>query len=217
MAPGVEAWYTSPMAPLGPPYWGGSRNVVNSIGPKRLALAHFAWISSRKRPPTHPLSKANPGSDHNMANEGADAIDFATFSGEKLAHAIARKLGIVGYKTGNFDSYTIHVRGATFRVQLLWGVANHWNHVHLGVKLIAGSYQLPPKRPTIKPRRKSYGRHGRVLKRRLRRRGHKGLNITNGYYRPGQNAVKAVRALQKRNGLKADGIVGPKTWKILGE
>ena len=205
------------MAPLGPPHWAGSREVAESVRPKRLALRHGAWISSRKRPPEHPLSQANPSSDHNEANRDAYAIDFATFTGKKLAHAIAHALGIQNYTTGNFNSYTIKVRGGVFRVQILWEVAGHFNHVHLGIKLTGGRYILPPKRPTIRPRRKSYGRHGRFLKRRLRRRGHKGINALNGRYRRGQNAHKAVKLLQQRNGLKPDGIVGPKTWKILGE
>lgn len=205
------------MASHGPPHWAGSREVAESIGPVRLALRHGAFISSRKRPASHPLSQSNPSSDHNEANRASYAIDFATFRGAGLAHAIARKLGIRGYSTGNFNRYRISRRGGVFEVQILWGVKNHFNHVHLGIRLVGGNYQLEPKRPTMRPRRKSYGKHGRFLKRKLRRRGHKGLWVGNGLYRPGSPAVAAVKKFQRRHNLKPDGIVGPKTWAALGD
>lgn len=205
------------MASYGSPHWAGSRQVAYSVGPKRLAVRYGAFISSKKRPKDHPLSISNPASDHNEANTGAYAIDFATFNGSRLAHAIARKLGIQNYSTGNFNAYIIHRRGATFRVQILWGVKNHFNHVHLGVKIIAGDYDLVERPPVIKARRKSYGKWGRLLKRRLRKRGHKGIWIGNGLYRPGSRAEKAVKKLQRNHNLRPDGIVGPKTWNLLGE
>lgn len=206
------------MSASGAPTWAGSRNVAESIGPRRLAARHGAVITSRKRPANHPLSIANPGSDHNEANTTAYAIDFATFTGKALAHAIARRLGIDNYRTGTFESYTIHRGGATFRVQILWDVSGHLNHVHLGIKLVGGNFTPPrPRPPVMRPRSRTYGRWGRLLKRKLRRRGHKGLWVRNGFYRPGSPAVEAVKKFQRRHNLKPDGVVGRKTWNALGE
>lgn len=114
--------------------WGGSRRVINEdVIP--VAKRFGVPITSRKRAANDPLSISNPGSDHNEANKTADAVDLGTFNGRDLAHAIAKALGISGYSTGNFNSYFIQRHGHTYRVQILWAVEGHFDHVHVGIRL----------------------------------------------------------------------------------
>lgn len=118
------------------PHWGGSAAIIDrEVLP--VAKQFGVPLTSRKRPPSHPLSISNPGSDHNEANTLSDAADLGTFSGEKLAHAIARALGIEGYSTGNYNGYTIYRDGHAYRVQILWAVKGHYDHVHVGIKRIS--------------------------------------------------------------------------------
>lgn len=113
--------------------WGGSQ-AAGEAAVVRNASAYGVWISSRKRSRTDPLSISNPSSDHNEANTTAYAWDIATFSGESVARAIARDLGIGNWSPGNYNSYTIQRAWGTFRVQILWAVSGHYNHVHVGIR-----------------------------------------------------------------------------------
>jgi hypothetical protein len=70
-----------------------------------------------------------------VGNTTAYAVDLGTFSGANLAHAIANALGISGYSTGNYNGYYITRCSKRFRVQILWAVSGHYNHVHVGVRL----------------------------------------------------------------------------------
>ena len=160
------------MAASGPPAWGGSRDVAESAA--HLAAKYGAFISSRKRSVSHPLSRSNPSSDHNEANRNAYALDMATRSGAPLAKAIAAHFGIAGYRTGNYLTYTIRRGGAMFRVQILWAVAGHYDHVHLGVRLTGGTYTYRPSDPLkgLSPRGREVARkllyHRRMMAREKR-------------------------------------------------
>jgi hypothetical protein len=115
----------------GPPHWAGAASIVEQeVVP--VFNRHGAPISSRKRFST----LGNPDSDHYVGNTTAYAVDAATFSGADDAHAVAKALGIPDYRTGDYTGYYIHRSGNTFRVQILWGVSGHWNHVHVGVKRV---------------------------------------------------------------------------------
>lgn len=115
--------------------WQGSLAMAErAIGAGRRAGVP---VTSRKRHWSHPLSRSNPDSDHNTANKGSYALDFGTFSGARLAHMIARVFGIKNYNTGNYNFYYVRWMGRTFRIQILWAVAGHYNHVHLGVRRVS--------------------------------------------------------------------------------
>ncbi len=120
-----------PKSGTGP--WGGTRSIaVNEVIP--VARRFGVPVTSRKRSANHPLSIANPSSDHNAANQNAYAVDFGTHSGSDLAHAIAKKLGISGYADGSYTGHYITRSGRQFRVQILWAVPGHFDHVHVGIK-----------------------------------------------------------------------------------
>ena len=112
----------------------GCRSIINNeVVPQ--ARKYGAPITSRKRAANDPLTLANPSSDHNAAIRTADAIDLAAVDGSPLAYAIAHALGITGYSTGNYTGYYIERAGNTYRIQILWAVEGHYDHVHVGVKL----------------------------------------------------------------------------------
>jgi hypothetical protein len=69
----------------------------------------------------------------------------------------------------------------------------------------------PPSGPPIL-RRGQAGPSVRRLQRRLRARGFKSVAVT-GYF--GLATLRAVRRVQSKHRLAADGIVGPKTWHVL--
>ena len=119
----------------GSPHWGGGADILaNEVQP--VAQQYGAPLTSAKRAADHPLTIANPSSDHSALATTAAANDFGTFSGANLAHSIAKKLGISGYSTGNYNGYYIQRAGRTFRVQILWAVSGHYDHVHVGIRLV---------------------------------------------------------------------------------
>ncbi len=124
---GVQFKGTSP----GDPHWSGSRYVIEE---KVIPVAYDLGVpvTSLKRYDT----LGNPSSDHYVGNITAYAADLGTYSGEALANAIAKSLGIEGYSTGNYNSYYVTFGGMTFRVQILWAVSGHYDHVHVGVRRV---------------------------------------------------------------------------------
>jgi len=113
--------------------YGGSRGVTNEV---IRIVGDRAPITSRKRPASHPLSLANPGSDHNAANRTADAVDFGIANAYGLAREIAAKLGAPGQWSGDYDSFIIHRRGKRYRVQIIAGTHGTGPHLHVGVRRV---------------------------------------------------------------------------------
>jgi hypothetical protein len=128
----IKTWIARrPESGTGP--WAGTKSIAtNEVIP--VARRYGVPITSRKRAADHPLSIANWSSDHNAANRDAYAVDFGTYDGSALAYAIAHALGISGYTTGNYAAYLIERAGRTFRIQILWAVDGHYDHVHVGIK-----------------------------------------------------------------------------------
>lgn len=119
----------------GSPHWGGSDDIIRAETDP-VAAAAGVPVTSRKRSASDPLTIANPGSDHSVLATLASAADYGTFNGSSLAYACARALGISGYSTGNYNGYTIYRAGAAFRVQILWAVSGHFDHVHVGIRRV---------------------------------------------------------------------------------
>jgi hypothetical protein len=113
--------------------WGGSKSIVtNEVLP--VARRYGVPVTSRKRAATDPLTIANPSSDHSILSTESYAADLGTYEGSALAYAIAHALGISGYTTGTYASHYITRAGKTFRVQILWAVEGHFDHVHVGIR-----------------------------------------------------------------------------------
>jgi hypothetical protein len=117
--------------PIGTGPWGGSMSVIErEVVP---VYSRFGVpVTSRKRT----VTLGNPSSDHYVGNTTAYAADGGTFSGAACAHAVAQSLGISGYSTGNYNNYYITRSGKRFRIQILWAVPGHYNHIHTGCRLV---------------------------------------------------------------------------------
>ena len=116
--------------------WGGSKNVANAA--KKIAASMGIPITSQKRGPDKSTSVgSSPSSDHHTRNKTAFAVDFgvAGARGDRLARAIAKKYGIPPRNIGTRKNHFIKVGGARrYRLQLLWRVPDHFDHVHLGIR-----------------------------------------------------------------------------------
>ena len=112
--------------------WGGSRGVTNEV--IRIVDGR-ARVTSRKRSARHPLSLANPGSDHSAGNALADAVDFGIAEAHGLKHEISRRLG--GPATlEDFHSFTTRRGGHAYRVQIIAGTHGTGPHLHVGVRRV---------------------------------------------------------------------------------
>jgi hypothetical protein len=115
------------------PAWGGSQGVINPA--RRIARQLGFSTSSLKR--SDDPSGIGAASDHHVANRAGFAADFPATGarGDQLARAIAREYGIPTRNIGTFNRHTITAaNGQRYSVQLLWRVANHYDHVHFGVR-----------------------------------------------------------------------------------
>jgi Transglycosylase SLT domain len=118
--------------------WGGSQKFAKALA--RLGEPYGCVPFSEKRERQYTASGGI--SDHWVGSSDAYAVDIdsvgctMTYPGgeaDRTARAIAAALGMDGH-TGTITV----VRGA-YRFQLLWQTADHYDHIHLGVKLIAGT------------------------------------------------------------------------------
>lgn len=199
----------------GEPYWAGCRRVIDKeVLP--IARRYGVPVTSRKR---STALNGNNASDHNTWNKTADAVDLGTYNGASLARAIAKQLGNSGWQSGSYATWNIKRGGATFRVQILWAVQGHFDHVHVGLKLVSGTYREKP--PKVYPSDViSYGDKGPgvvSIKKHLRRHGYWPLRYPRSNQTFGRRAKWWTKKFQKEvmGERKPDGIVGPKTWKAL--
>lgn len=120
------------------------------------------------------------------------------------------------------DLMTVHDRWMVDQIGAKYGWAkrcsdapSEWWHVKDNPGCTHASWHPPHPLPTIRYRR---GRlmHGRTVKRLnriLRLLGFRSVKHGSGYY--GLASRRAVKRIQKKHGIKADGVVGAKTWRLL--
>jgi lysozyme len=198
----------------GEPYWAGCRRVIDKeVLP--IARRYGVPVTSRKR---GTALNGNTASDHNVWNKTADAVDLGTYNGAGLARAIAKQLGNSGWQSNSYATWNIKRGGATFRAQVLWGAGvGHGDHVHVGLKLVSGTYRerRRPVKPGQTARRGDRGTGVRWIKRHLRKHGYWPRKY--GTWNPifGKRTEWWVKRFQARHGLQNDGVVGPTTWRAL--
>lgn len=111
--------------------WAGSRYFTNQA--VDVAAKHGIGISRRKW--SGPPINGNFGSDHNVWNTTADAVDLPTFNGQWLAEEIAHALG-ASYQPNSWNNSYVTHNGRTYRIQILWHApdGSHTDHVHVGAR-----------------------------------------------------------------------------------
>lgn len=107
----------------GPPSWGGAKRQVEYYSKGFPA-------SSRKRSTRDTASGGI--SDHWTGARFSYAKDIPAVGavGDRIANAIARRLGRPDYKGGSW--LTVNKNG--FRFQIGWEVPDHYDHVHFGAR-----------------------------------------------------------------------------------
>ena len=112
--------------------WGGSRYFTNRINDIVQRRHPGTRVTSRKRP----VLLGNLGSDHNLFNRDADAIDHALVDDHATKNAISRELGGPAELPdfGTFEAVNPQ-NGKTYRIQLIAGTHGTGPHHHSGVKL----------------------------------------------------------------------------------
>ena len=136
----VGAEPSPPVVPDGPDHWfrpsgrnQGTEGIVDSLA--RLALRDNAPLYVSE---TWGRTTGGPNSDHHVSRSDSWALDVAvlgvqhpTAATETAASRIATALGEPGWTGGDLRK-TID----GYRIQVLWKVAGHFNHVHVGVRKI---------------------------------------------------------------------------------
>lgn len=113
------------------------------------------------------------------------------------------------------DLYNTRMRQIVDAIGGPYGWAKRWSDApsewwHIKYSSAHDSHHYPSSRPTL-----HYGMHGKsvlTLKHWLRNLGFASVNHSNVF---GKATLSAVKRVQKKHGLKPDGVVGPKTWKLL--
>ncbi len=115
--------------------WGGSEGMADVA--KRIARSMGIPITSTKR--SHVPPGSSTGSDHHTSQTNAYAVDFGVYGarGDQLARRLAKAYGLSAPYIGTFRDHYVRVDGRTYRIQLLWRVANHYDHVHIGFRRVA--------------------------------------------------------------------------------
>ncbi|RPH37020.1 MAG: hypothetical protein EHM90_00515 [Chloroflexi bacterium] len=113
---------------LGPEAWGGMRDFFEEMVYPVADNYGITYDEDDKE-----YGHAAYG-DHDPRVTNAFAEDFPTFSGAAFANGLGRKLGRSGDSTGTYSFLYCTWRGVRVRVQILWAVAGHYNHVHVGAR-----------------------------------------------------------------------------------
>lgn len=115
--------------------WGGTERVANAA--KSIAQQMSIPVTSQKRnlADTQRVGSST-SSDHYTGNTNAFAVDFGVSGsrGTELARRIADQYGIPRSNIGTFNGHNVTINGERYRLQLLWQVSGHYDHVHLGIK-----------------------------------------------------------------------------------
>jgi peptidoglycan hydrolase-like protein with peptidoglycan-binding domain len=115
--------------------WGGSEGVADTA--KQIARALGAPVTSEKRnlADTQRVGSST-SSDHYTGNTNAYAVDFGVSGarGDQLARQIADAYGIPRANIGTYNHHYVTIDGQRYRLQLLWRVSGHFDHVHLGIR-----------------------------------------------------------------------------------
>lgn len=115
----------------GSPYWGGSAALFKQFITPFLAKEGLSPGSTKEQRPS------NPGSDHDVDNAAAYAIDYPTNNPIPYGKRLAAAIGWDDWQPNSYASFTVKIDGHRFEVQILAGAAiDHGDHLHAGAHRI---------------------------------------------------------------------------------
>lgn len=117
--------------------WAGSQGVSNAA--TAIARSMGIPVTSTKRNYADTIRVgSSTASDHYTGNSTAYAVDYgvAGSRGDELARRIASKYGIPASHIGTYNYTYKQIGGHTYRLQLLWRVSGHFDHVHFGIRRV---------------------------------------------------------------------------------
>ena len=110
--------------------WGGTQAIFEQVV-HPFMRRHDLPIASLKRL----YDTVDPGvSDHYVGCKKCYAADYGTYNGADIARALAKQLGIKGYRVGSYARHEVRFGGKDFSVQILWSVKGHYDHIHIGIR-----------------------------------------------------------------------------------
>jgi hypothetical protein len=114
------------------------------------------------------------------------------------------------------DLASTQMRAIVDKIGAKYGFAKRWSDApsewwHIKWDASHVSVHIPPPFRTL--RRGHQGKRVRWVQMRLRDKGFRSVKAS-GYF--GETTVAAVKKVQRAHKLKPDGVVGPRTWAVLG-
>ena len=123
--------------------WGG----CEGLGDLALSIASSMGVpkvpDKRSKTDFGGGRKSTTKSDHHVSQGHAYALDFGVQNkfgprafkvGTELANQLAKAYGLTGPYIGTYHRHYITAGGRKFRIQLLWQVKDHYDHVHIGFR-----------------------------------------------------------------------------------
>lgn len=115
--------------------WGGTKSIFDRLVTPFMKRRGLTLGSTKRTPAANAAAGGSATSDHLTTMTEAYAGDYPTGTGEPHAAALARALGIRGWKPNDYTRYTITLDGKHYSVQILWGsLIDHDDHVHVGIR-----------------------------------------------------------------------------------
>lgn len=113
----------------GPPGWGGTADVFEQF-------IHPFMRRHGLQPGAQKETGHAPQGDHDPSQRTSYATDYPTFNGAETANKLGRVLGRNGDSVGTYATFNVRVDHRMFRVQILWGVPDHHDHIHVGLRAV---------------------------------------------------------------------------------
>jgi flagellar hook-length control protein FliK len=132
---GLVAGATRFESPAAKAAWGGAQAAAQRA--KDIGLEMGFTVSSEKRSKTSSIG-STPHSDHHVSQKQAFALDFPATGarGTALAQAISKAYGFPEQALGTYHKHNFQFEDNTYRMQVLWEVKGHYDHVHVGVRRV---------------------------------------------------------------------------------
>lgn len=111
----------------GAPGWGGTADVFDQF-------IHPFMRRQGLSPGAQKETGHAPQGDHDPSSRTSYATDYPTFNGAAIANRLGRVLGRNGDSVGTYATFNVKIDGRMFRVQILWGVPDHHDHIHVGLR-----------------------------------------------------------------------------------